>query len=121
MRTLEHAAKRLALVAANTTADLIGFDGAEELDEAIDHVNRLLMPETDHGWEVLIQVAVDNHLNIHITNTNSSNIYKCHIGQGDRVSAEELVLRYTTDVIEDDDGNTLSLEDDDSQEEGSDE
>jgi hypothetical protein len=100
MRTLEHAAKRLALVAANTTADLIGFDGAEELDEAIDHVKRLLMPETNHGWEVLVLVDADNHLNIYITNTNSSDIYECDTGQGDRGSGEELALRYTTDVIE---------------------
>jgi len=121
MRTLEHAAKRLALVAANTTADLIGFDGAEELDEAIDHVKRLLMPETDHGWEVLVLVDADNHLNIYITNTNSSDIYECDTGQGDRGSGEELALRYTTNVIEDEADNNPYFEDDDSQEEGSDE
>ena len=118
MRTLEHAAKRLALVAANTTADLIGFDGAEELDEAIDHVKRLLMPATDHGWEVLVLVDADNHLNIYITNTNSSDIYECDTGQGDRGSGEELALRYTTDVIEDEADNNPYFEDDDSQEEG---
>jgi hypothetical protein len=118
MRTLEHAAKRLALVAANTTADLIGFDGAEELDESIDHVKRLLMPETDHGWEVLVLVDADNHLNIYITNTNSSDIYECDTGQGDRGSGEELALRYTTDVIEDEADNNPYFEDDDSQEEG---
>lgn len=113
MRTLEHAAKRLALVAANTTKDLIGFDGAEELDEAIDHVNRLLMPATNHGWEVLVLVDADNHLNIYITNTNSSDIYECDTGQGDRGSGEELALRYTTGVIEADADNNPYFEDDD--------
>ena len=99
MRTLEHAAKRLALVAAKTTGGSLRGD-AEELDEAIDHVKRLLMPETNHGWEVLVLVDADNHLNIYITNTNSSDIYECDTGQGDRGSGEELALRYTTDVIE---------------------
>ncbi len=70
------------------------------MDEAIDHVKRLLMPETNHGWEVLVLVDADNHLNIYITNTNSSDIYECDTGQGDRGSGEELALRYTTDVIE---------------------
>lgn len=120
MRTLEHAAKRLALVAANTTADLIGFDGAEELDEAIDHVKRLLMPETNHGWEVLVLVDADNHLNIYITNTNSSDIYECDTGQGDRGSGEELALRYTTDVIEDEADNNPYFDDEDDDSPGED-
>ncbi len=60
------------------------------MDEAIDHVKRLLMPETNHGWEVLVLVDADNHLNIYITNTNSSDIYECDTGQGNRGSGEEL-------------------------------
>ncbi len=48
------------------------------------------MPETNHGWEVLVLVDADNHLNIYITNTYSSDIYECDTGQGDRGSGEEL-------------------------------
>ncbi len=48
------------------------------------------MPETNHGWEVLVLVDADQHLNI----------YECDTGQGDRGSGEELALRYTTNVIE---------------------
>ena len=120
MRTLEHAAKRLALVAAKTTGGSLRGD-AEELDEAIDHVKRLLMPETNHGWEVLVLVDADNHLNIYITNTNSSDIYECDTGQGDRGSGEELALRYTTDVIEDEADNNPYFDDEDSQGEDTDE
>ena len=121
MLTLEHAAKRLAAVAESITSDLISFDGAAELDEAIDHVRRMLMPETNHGWEVLVLVDADQYLNIYITNTDSSDIYECDTGQGDRGSGETLALRYTTDVLEDEADNNPYFDDEDSQGEDADE